>query len=78
MWWYPGEWAGVVVSVGVGWCGGIRREGWCCGIRRVGLVLWYPESRLVLWYPESWLVWRYPWELFRVVVSMSLGWCGGI
>ena len=43
-----------------------------------GLVLWYPESRLVLWYPESWLVWRYPWELFRVVVSMSLGWCGGI
>ena len=43
-----------------------------------GLVLWYPESRLVLWYPESWLVWRYPWELVGVVVSMSLGWCGGI
>ena len=87
VWWYQWELAGVVVSgewvcvavsgrVGwccgirrVGWCGGIRRVGWCCGIRRVG---WCCGIR------GSWLVCRYPWELVGVVVSKSLGWCGGI
>ena len=41
MWWYPGEWAGVVVSVGVGWCGGISGSGlvWRYPVEWVGVVV---------------------------------------